>query len=97
MKFLQPTRNAVETDISLQSVSRAVSSRRRIGGRAMEPVDGHESFLALSNRGALSVFDANLKFVRASYLVLGEPWSTVRLEQRSIRRILCLLRINESL
>ena len=65
----------------IRSVAQTVSSRRRICGRAMELVNGHKSFLALSNRGALSILDANFKFARASFLVSREPWSTVRLEQ----------------
>ena len=44
-----------------RSVSRTVSSRRRISGRAMELVSGHESFLALSKRGALSILDASFQ------------------------------------
>ena len=36
----------------IRSVARKVSSGRRISGRAMELVNGHESFLPLSNRGA---------------------------------------------
>ena len=47
----------------------------------MELVNGHESFLALSNRGTISILDASFKFARASYLMSGEPWSTVRTEQ----------------
>ena len=47
-----------------RSVAWTVSSRRRISGRAMELVDGHESLLALSNRGALSILDASFKFAR---------------------------------
>ena len=35
----------------------------------MKLVDGHESFLALSNRGALSILDASFKFARAR----GQP------------------------
>ena len=57
-------------------VARAVSSRRRNSGRAMELVTGHESFLALSNRGALSILDASFKCARPSFLIAGEPWST---------------------
>ena len=49
------------------------------------------SFLALSNRRALSLLDASFKFARASCLVSGEPWSTVRMEQRACGGILCLL------
>ena len=52
-----------------------VSWRRRISGRTMELVNGHESFLALSNRGALSIVDASFKYARASYLNCGVPWS----------------------
>ena len=51
----------------------------------MELVNGHEPFLALSNRGALSFLDAGFKFARASYSVAGEPWSTVRMEEHSGR------------
>ena len=53
----------------IQSVSRTVSSCRRICGWAMELVNGHESFLVLSNRGALSILDASFNFARTSYLV----------------------------
>ena len=49
-------------------------------------------FLALRNRGALSILDASFEFARASFLVSGEPWSTVRKEQRAPGMILCLLR-----
>ena len=49
---------------STNSVARTVSSHRRIGGWAMELLNGHESFLALSNRGALSILDASFKFAR---------------------------------
>ena len=55
-----------------RSVARTVTSRQRNGGRAMELVNGHESFLALSNRGALSILDASFNFAGASYLVSGE-------------------------
>ena len=68
----------------IRSVARTVSSQRRISGRAMELVNGHESFLALSNRGALSIFDASFKFAWASYLVSGEPWSTARIKTKCI-------------
>ena len=63
----------------------------------MELINGHESFLALSNRGALSILDASFKFARASYLVSGEPWSTVRMEQRAFGGILSLFRSDWSL
>ena len=56
----------------VRSVARTVSSRRRIRWRAMELVHGHEFFLALSNRGALSILDASFKFARASFCVSGE-------------------------
>ena len=38
----------------IRSVARTISSRRRVGRRAMELVNRHESFLALINRGALN-------------------------------------------
>ena len=47
----------------------------------MELFSGHESFLALSNRGAPSIFDASFKFARASYLLWS--WSTVHLKHRA--------------
>ena len=67
----------------IRSVARTVSSRRRISGRAMEFVNGHESLLAFSKCGALSILDASFKLARASDSVAGEPRSTVRLEQRA--------------
>ena len=85
MKCLQPTRLAV-TRASGDHVQS--HGRRRISGRAMELVNGHESFSALSNRGALSMLDASFKFARASSLVSGEPWATVRVEQRAFGGIL---------
>ena len=54
------------------SVAWTVSSRRCIRGPVTVLVNGHESFLVLSNRGALSVLDASF-IARASYLVAGEP------------------------
>ena len=64
----------------------------------MKLVNGHESFLALSNRGAPSVLDASFKFARAFCLVSGKPWSTVRMEQSAFDGgILCLLRSDWSL
>ena len=49
----------------------------------MELVSGHGSFLALTNREALSNLDASFKFARASSLFAGEPWATARMEQRA--------------
>ena len=70
----------------IRSGARMVSSRRRVSGRAMELVSVHERFLALSNLGgSLSILDASFKFARASFLVPGEPWSTVRVEQTCSR------------
>ena len=57
----------------------------------MELISGHESSLALSNRGVLSILDASVKFARSSCLVSGEPWLTMRMEQRAFGGILCLL------
>ena len=42
------------------------SVSRRIGGLAMELVNGHESFLALTSRGALSILDASFKFANGA-------------------------------
>ena len=63
----------------------------------MELVNGRESLLALSNRGALSIVDASFNFAWASYLVSAEPGSTVRKEHRAFGDVLCLLRSNWSL
>ena len=60
----------------IRSVARTVSSRRRISGRAVELVYGHESFLALSNRGALSIVDASFKFTRGSHLMVSRTHGT---------------------
>ena len=57
------------------SVARTVSSRRRMSEGL---VNGRESFLTLSNRGALSILDASFKFARTSDLTAGEPWPTLR-------------------
>ena len=62
MRCQLPTRIAAR----VRSVARTVSSRRRISGRAMELVNGHESILAHGNRGALSILDASFKFARSS-------------------------------
>ena len=43
-------------------------------------------FLALSNRGALSILDVSFKFALASYLASGEAWSNVSKEQRTLGR-----------
>ena len=68
-----------------------------MSGRAMELVSCRESFLALTNRGALSILDASFNFARASYLIAGESWSAVRTEQRAFGGILCLFRSDWSL
>ena len=59
MKSHRPTHIAVQRAKGLariRSVARTVSSRPRIS----------RTFLALSNHGALSIFDASFKFARAS-------------------------------
>ena len=63
----------------------------------MDLVNGQEHFQALYNRGALPILDASFKFARASNLVSGEPWITVRVEQRAFGRIRGLLRSAQSL
>ena len=95
MKCLRPTHIAVERESGyhlVRSVTQMVSSKHRISGRTLEFVSCHDSFLALDGRGALSILDVSFKFARASCLVSGEPWSTVRVEQRGFGGILCLLR-----
>ena len=69
MKCPQTTRIALERISRICSVARTVSSRRRIRGQAMGLVNRHESFLALRNRGALSILDASFKVARACYLL----------------------------
>ena len=63
----------------------------------MELVNGHMSFLALSNRCALSILDASFNFARAPFLVSREPWSTVRVHLTACGEIPCLLRSDWSL
>ena len=71
-------------------VARTISTRRRISSNAMELISGHESFLALSNRGALSILNARFKFARWSYLVSGQPFAIAEAS-------LCLFRSDWSL
>ena len=66
----------------VRSVARCVARCRRLDGRAMELVSGHEVFLGLSHRGALSILDAIFKVARSNYFVSAEPW------------LLCLLASN---
>ena len=85
VSLANPYRSGTGERISrIRSVARTVSSRRLVSGRAMELVIGHESLLALTNRGALSILDACFKFARASSLVSGEPWSTANLSGISL-------------
>ena len=70
-----------ENGITYAPVAWTVSSRRRIGCRAMELVNGHESFLALSNRGALSIVDASFKCAFGAKSVWRNPMSS---PQRSL-------------
>ena len=53
----------------IRPAARTVSVPRRVSVRAMELISGHDSFLALSNRGGLSILDASFKFARALFLV----------------------------
>ena len=76
---------------------RILPVRRGISGRAMELIGDHESFLTLSNRSALSILNASSNFAQASYLVSGQPWLIVRMEQKAFGGILCLLRSDWSL
>ena len=57
----------------------------------MELICGHESLLALSNRGALPILDASFWRARSSYLLSGRPWTTVRMKQTALGAIVCLL------
>ena len=70
MECHQPTRVGKRLTRS-RSVACTVVSRRSICGRAMELVNGHESFLAPSTRGAHSILDSSFNFARASYFVAG--------------------------
>ena len=94
---LLPTHTALERENGYHVFGQWHGRSLLVSGRAMKLVNGHASFLALSNRSALSILDASFKFVRASYLVSGEPWSTVRMERRSFGGILCLLCSDRSL
>ena len=71
-----------------------VSSRRRaLSGRAMELGNGRESFLGAHQSCSYlnSLTQASSSHGRRDF-VSGEPWSTVRMEQRTFGGILCLLR-----
>ena len=81
----------------IRSVLRTVSSRRRISGRTMELVSGHESLLTLSNRGALSMLMSASNLRERPTWFQESRWSVVRVEQRDFGRILCLLCSNWSL
>ena len=79
VKCHQPTRLAVEWangphtfDQSRGRSLRAVA----VAARRWRSSTVTSLFLALSNRGALSILDATFKFAQASCLVSGEPWST---------------------
>ena len=101
MKCRRPSHIVVERGKRLsrmRSVARTVSSRRRISGRAMELVNGHESFLTRRNRGALSILDTGFKFARASYLIPGEALVNCPLRaKRALGGLPCILRSNRSL
>ena len=63
----------------IRSVARTVSSRRRINGRAMGLVNGHDAFLALCNRGAPSILDASFQVAQAPSMFSEEFRSIVRI------------------
>ena len=67
LKCLQPTRIAVERangyHVFVQSHGRSLRAIASAVGR-FELVKGHDSFLALCNRGAFSILDARFKFAR---------------------------------
>ena len=73
MNYIRFTRIAVEraNDTTYSTSRTSASSRRRISGRALELINGHESFLALSNRGALSILDASFSFARVESCVFS--------------------------
>ena len=68
----------------IRPVARTDSSRRRIGGPAMELVNGHEYFLALSNRGALSIFDASFKLFGCRGAMVNRAHGTESIREDSI-------------
>ena len=70
----------------VRSVARTISSRRRICGRAMELVDGHESSLALSSRGKLQVRAGVLFEFRRALVDCAFVTKSI------LGRILCFLR-----
>ena len=82
----------------VRSVARTVSSRCRISGRAMELVNGHEFFLALSNRGALSqtLMQASSSRGRFTWL-LGNHGLLCAWNTEHLGEILCFFRSDWSL
>ena len=78
----------------IRPVARMVSSCRRIGGRAMELVNGHESLFWRSAIMGLSQFLTQASC--SGWRLIWFPDSFVSMEQRASARILCLLRIDWS-
>ena len=53
----------------VREAARAAMRRRTLSGRALGHLVGHECFIALGSRVALSVLDASCKFCRATCLL----------------------------
>ena len=83
--------------ICTRAVARTNAVRRRISDWTMELINGHEYFLTLSNRGALSILVVSFKFARVSYLMSKYSWLTARMKQKVFDDILCLFRSDWSL
>ena len=88
MSCLQPAHVVVklpnEQRIFVQSRGRSLFVVASAAGRwSSSVVTSLFFFLALRNRGARSILDASFQFAHASGLVFGQPWMTVRMEQRA--------------
>ncbi len=69
----------------------AILNRKKVSGRILEVVIGHATFVALTNRGLLSVFNTVYKFMRSHYYTPAVLWRTVREELFVFRSLMIYL------
>ena len=100
MKFTQPTHIAVERASGYrafdQSRGRSLRAVALAGGR-WSFVNGQESFLAMSNRGALSTSDASFKFAERPAWFQESRCQLHVWNREHLGEIFCLLRSEWSL
>ena len=69
----------------------AVLSRKKVSGRILEVIIGHATFVALTNRGLLSIFNTVYRFIRSNYHTPTILWKTVREELFVFRSLMIYL------